>query len=127
MKRDLRRERLEKIDKPLDNKRKNKYWPTIFCLHEEIFIGVSLVTMKFSHIDGKPVYKVNRDHWQPNNSKFRDPKYAIDMSKFVVGQEVKCPNCFHLVDFRLWKSSVEPNFIPMNITNILSGEANRLA
>jgi len=89
-------------------KKSNKWWPAIFCLEENFFIGFSYETMKFKNL--KPKYGIIKKHWSKNNSKFRKG-YEIDMTQFKTGDLVRCPNCGGLVDFRLWISSEIPRLI----------------
>lgn len=113
-----RQNRINRISRVIEKKTSlpNKWWPTIYCLNEKIFIGVSHVPMKV--VGGKGLSKVNKDHWSKINSKFREG-YSIDMTKYQDGEIVHCPHCGYRVDFRLWKSSTVPEFLPISLDNIL--------
>lgn len=83
---------------------KNRYWKTIFCLGEQVFIGISYSLVKKGD-------KVNADDWQDNNSKWKTPHHKIDMSKLIEGETVYCPKCGSKVDFRMWLSATKPDFV----------------
>jgi hypothetical protein len=86
----------------------NLFWPAIFCLGENIFIGVSLIYSTSRKLaNGRIVSKTDWDV----NCKFRKPEYKIDMSNAKFGDIIKCPKCGSNVDFRIWISAKEPNFV----------------
>jgi hypothetical protein len=101
----------------------NRWWPTIFCLHEKIFIGLSLSNIKVA--GGVPLSKVDYSQWKKENSRFREG-YEIDMTKYAEGEIVHCPHCGSKVDFRLWKSATIPEFLPVSINNVLYGKKDDL-
>ena len=107
---ELKRDKIKKIvSQKQENNRKNYWWPTIYCLQEKLFVGISFETMKFKGF--RPLCKVNKLHWMENNSRFRTPEHKIDMAQYKEGQMVHCAKCGGLVDFRLWKSATKPQFI----------------
>jgi hypothetical protein len=114
MKRNIKKHNKElkrKKKKHLQGKRislKNRWWPAIYCLKEEIFIGVSDECMKV--IRGKPKLKVGHKEWEGIVSRFRSEEYKIDMTKFSDGDIVYCPKCGGQVDFRTWISAKKPEF-----------------
>ena len=103
MKREVKRLR----DLKSSIKDKNRYWPSIYCTYEKIFIAVSNVTVGFGH----DKYKIVPDHWKKENCRFRSEEYRIIFEDIKDGQEVMCPHCKNKqVDFRLWISSKRPEF-----------------
>jgi hypothetical protein len=88
---------------------KNRRWPAIFCLNENIFIGVSYNTLKAKF--GILQKQVTKDQWYPEISKFRSKEYEIDFKKFNKGDLVLCPKCGGKVDFRVWLSAKTPEFV----------------
>lgn len=110
IKKQLKKLKREKKNKNVSHATlKNKYWPAIFCVHENLFIAFSESTLKPRYGMGK--YKIIDEHWKTGLVHFRDPKYVIDFKLVKDGQEVFCPNCKNKLDFRLWLSSVKPRFL----------------
>lgn len=103
----LKRER-KKAKENLNKSAPNLYWPTIFCTHEKMFIGLSYNSTASKYEAKHKV--VDESDWKPEVSIFRDEKYRIDFSKFEKDTEVCCPNCGKPVDFRIWISSKRPEF-----------------
>jgi hypothetical protein len=87
--------------------KRNRYWYAIYCMGENLFIGVSYADVK---TEGGRV-KVNAQQWLDEVCAWRDPKYRINMLKFAVGDTVHCPHCGSKVDFRLWASATKPQFM----------------
>ena len=98
-----RRRKKFKLPSPL-----NKYWPTIYCLNEKIFIGVSYETVKSRY--GRIKKKVLDKDWINGICKFRSPEYVINMGQYKDGDIVYCPKCGGHVDFRIWVSATMPEF-----------------
>ena len=96
--------------KPKVMKRSTKLWPIVYCTSEELCIGVSRVAIAVGVTSsGKTKAKKKVDHtqWKHWNSTFRDG-YEIDMSLCKVGEEVRCPKCGELVDFRVFPAHKPP-------------------
>ena len=87
------------------NKSKNKYYPSLFCTGEKIFIGVSDVKVGLGHTE----YKIIPAHWQSGVARFR-VGYEMDFSQIKEGDKVQCPKCKADLDFRMWLSSKRPEF-----------------
>jgi hypothetical protein len=87
---------------------KNRRWPAIFCINENLFIGVSYNTLKSQF--GILQKQVTKDQWYPQICKFRSEEYKIDFTKFKKGDLVLCPKCGGKVDFRVWLSAITPEF-----------------
>lgn len=83
---------------------KNRYWKTIYCNSEKLFIGISYTKFQVES-------KVNSLDWEDAVCAWRAPEYKIDFTNHVLGQEVYCPKCGSKVDFRVWLSAVKPNFV----------------
>lgn len=88
------------------NTTRNRYWPSIFCIGENMFIGVSYYPVRISIERCEVVI----DHWKKGGCAFRTPEHEIDMTKYKKGDIVWCPKCGAKVDFRMWLSSVPPQF-----------------
>jgi hypothetical protein len=88
--------------KKLNNK--NRMWPAIFCINENMFIGISYNVLRSKQ------RQIVKDQWYPEVSKFRSEEYKIDFSKLNKGDLVLCPKCSGKVDFRVWLSAVVPEF-----------------
>ena len=109
----------EKRQKRSDGKQKAKvgrYYPTMFCMAEGLYIGVSKLPMKFrSDRFGniKPKYKVTAMHWTPMNCSFRANEYIIDMREKNEGDLILCNKCGGKIDFRLFYSCTVPRMIEL--------------
>lgn len=113
MRRDLKKhlKELSRRRKKENERRRNAenlFWPAIFCLGENIFIGVSLACSTSRRMAEERT--VSKTDWE-DNCRFRDRKYKIDMSNMKFGDIVKCPNCGSNIDFRIWVSAKEPKFV----------------
>ena len=98
---------------------KLRYYPTMYCMGENLYIGVSSVPMKFKGDrwgNINPKYKVEDRHWQVWNCSFREKKYIIDMTRLSIGRKVICPHCGSSVDFRLFGSNSTPRLVDINVT-----------
>jgi hypothetical protein len=98
-------------------KEKNKYYPSLFCLGEKIFIAVSNIKVGLGHSK----YKIELEHWTHLNARFRSEEYRINFPELKPGLtlvEVKCPKCGSLVDFRMWMSAKRPEFCVPEKSNI---------
>lgn len=82
------------------------FWGTVFCVNENMYIGVSKIPIAF--LGGK--IKQEKKHWKKKNCKFRNDDYFIDFSKVKPNQKVTCPVCGGDVDFRAIRSNTEPRF-----------------
>lgn len=81
--------------------KKNKtYWPMMFCLKENIPIGVSQVKWKKDE-------KVDAAHWQEGKCQFKEG-HKVELSQYKQGERVVCPVCGGDIDFRLWMSDSVP-------------------
>jgi len=85
-----------------------KYWPIMFCPHEELYIAVSHDGMGKNATRKR---KVDASAWQEDNSQFL-PGYAIEMAQHKPGEVVKCPKCDHPIDFRTFPCSSRPKLNP---------------
>lgn len=92
----------------------NRYWYSVYCLTEKLFIGVSYVTV----LKEKGKFKVAYNQWTEGNCNWRTEKHKIDMSNKTEGQLILCPKCGGQVDFRMWLSSKRPEFIDVKEINI---------
>lgn len=100
--------------KPKNNRSKLRWYPTMFCTGENLYIGISQMAMKFKGDrwgNIKPKYKIIVDHWKPDTCKFRSQEYVIDLSGYTVGLKVKCSKCGSDIDFRLFGSNTIPSMI----------------
>lgn len=86
---------------------KNRYWYSVYCLTEKLFVGVSYVNV--TREKGK--FKVNYNQWTEGNCSWRSEKHKMDLSTKTEGQLILCPKCGGQVDFRMWLSSKKPEFI----------------
>jgi len=110
------RKRLERKrkGKPKGKRPKMNWYPTMFCTGENLYIGVSQMSMKFKGDrwgNIKPKYKIIVDHWKPDTCKFRSREHVIDLSGHAVGLKVKCSKCGSDIDFRLFGSNTIPSMI----------------
>ena len=76
------------------------YYPSVFCLQEHKFIGVSKIKCKGDE-------KVTDKHWQLGNSEFLQG-YRINFDKYEKGDIVRCPVCDGIIDFRMFMSDTVP-------------------
>jgi hypothetical protein len=78
-----------------------KFYPVIYCQHENTAIGVSNIPLrwKWTGSSAVPIDVVNFLHWLPGNCKWK-PGYEINMTACEAGDVVWCPKCNHPVDFR---------------------------
>jgi len=101
----------KKIKKIIKTKKKIRYFPIMFCINEDICIGVS---SKYAKIKSdrfgvvKLKSKVDFEQWTPYVCKFRSEEYIIDLSLYKIGDEIHCPKCGSKIDFRLFPSSTPP-------------------
>lgn len=100
--------------KPIRQERKNKFFPVIWCIHENKVIGMSSLVMKFKADQfGRvtPKYKVRFRHWKKDVCEFLGDEYFINMREYNDGDIILCPKCGYAVDFRLFPSSDLPKFV----------------
>lgn len=115
-----RRKGYRKRQKARQNKQKQnvgRYYPTMYCVAEELYIGVSNKPMKFKGDRFgriKPKYKVNDKHWLPECCSFRSGEYIIDMRNKQDGDMIVCSKCGSAIDFRLFYSNTIPRMVDVD-------------
>lgn len=109
-----KRKRQTKTNKPKAPKRKLRYYPVMFCVHEDLAIALCTVPVglkgdRFGRI--KPKEKVIYKHWMQHNCTFRAEEYVFNMKMYQEMDIVRCPKCGNPIDFRLFPSTCLPKLV----------------
>jgi len=113
----MAKRKFSKVGKNKPGRRRNKNYPVIYCLNEDIAIAVSYNKLtvkgdKFGRVVVKDI--VDKSHWYLTVAVFRDG-YYIDMTDYKDGDKVLCPKCNEPVDFRLFPSGTKPKLINIRV------------